>query len=348
MHFGTWLKRLLIISLLIASFCIAVFGGKGELKEDSQIAESQDSSWNPANINLSSESSIESRLQNSPGTLASRAPNLKLEEESENNKSNLDKSKNQVEKSLQKPSSKTAVTSISPSTTAKLKPQVKKTVQSSKTQTLRTSQVNQTLYKTTKTFKSYKPKYAIAIAHSSNYGDRYRVDINGNPTNNPPIAVLHETSNSAMSAINTFKTSHNDDNKQVSYHALVAMDGTIVYLVPPDKRAFGAGNSVFAGPWGIETVKTNSSLPPSVNNFAYHVSLETPPDGRGKYHEKYHSGYTERQYKSLAWLLAQSSIPDERITTHRNVDRSGQRIDPRSFDFNKFFRILHSYRQSLS
>jgi len=96
---------------------------------------------------------------------------------------------------------------------------------------------------------------------------------------------------------------------------------------------------------GVETVKTNPNLLSSVNNFAYHVSLETPLDGRGTSYQKYHSGYTDSQYKSLAWLLTQSEIPDDRITTHENVDRSGQRFDPRSFDFQKFLTILHTYRQ---
>ena len=84
-----------------------------------------------------------------------------------------------------------------------------------------------------------------------------------------------------------------------------------------------------------------------MNNFAYHVSLETPPDGREEPNQNYHSGYTDSQYKSLAWLLALSDIPDDiRITTHKNVDRSGQKIDPRSFDFQKTFDdSLHTYRQ---
>ena len=148
-----------------------------------------------------------------------------------------------------------------------------------------------------------------------------------------------------MSAINTFRTPHANDNNQVSYHTLIALDGTIVSLVSPNKRAFGAGNSAFESSSGVETVKTNPNLPSSVNNFAYHVSLETPLDGRGKNYQKYHSGYTDSQYKSLAWLLTQSEIPDDRITTHENVDRSGQRFDPRSFDFQKFLTILHTYRQ---
>lgn len=203
----------------------------------------------------------------------------------------------------------------------------------------------QGIYKTTAAFAKYRPQYEVTPIDPSNYGERYARDINGIPLKNQPIIVLHETSNSASSAINFFRTPHDNENIQASYHTLIKRDGTVVYLIPPDKRAFGAGNSVFDGANGLETVKTNPSLPPSVNNFAYHVSLETPPDGWGKNSLKSHSGYTDYQYYSLAWLIAQSQVPDQRITTHRAVDRSGQRADPLSFNFNKFFNLLHSFRQ---
>jgi N-acetyl-anhydromuramyl-L-alanine amidase AmpD len=194
-------------------------------------------------------------------------------------------------------------------------------------------------------FANYKPRYEVAWANPTNFGERYSTDINGEPVNNQPIIVLHETSFSASSAINFFQNPHEDDSKQASYHTMIKLDGTVVYIVPPEKRAFGAGNSVFEGSKGVETVKTNAELPPSVNNFAYHAALETPPSAYGNEQET-HSGYTEAQYHSLAWLIAQSDVPDERITTHRAVDRSGQRIDPRSFDFDKFLNLLHSYRQA--
>lgn len=199
-------------------------------------------------------------------------------------------------------------------------------------------------FKTTQAFASYIPKYEIAWADRSNYGERFPKDINGIIVNNLPIVVLHETSNSVSSAINFFQTPHTDENVQASYHAMIKSDGTVIYTVPPDKRAFGAANSVFDGVNGSETVKTNPNLPPSVNNFAYHVSLETPPDGWTD-KEPTHSGYTEAQYFSLAWLIAQSDVADDRITTHRLVDRSGQRIDPRSFDFTTFLNLLHDFRQ---
>jgi hypothetical protein len=187
----------------------------------------------------------------------------------------------------------------------------------------------------------YIPPQQAAPAHPTNYGDRYAKDIFGKPVNNQPLIVLHETVGTADSAINTFQTPHYQESDQSSYHSIIRRDGTVVYIVPPEKRAFGAGNSVFNGPNGPEAVRTHRQFPPSVNNFAYHISLETPPDGDNN--GETHSGYTEQQYQSLAWLVAHTSVTDDRITTHRDVDRSGSRIDPRSFDTAKFFSLLHSY-----
>lgn len=201
--------------------------------------------------------------------------------------------------------------------------------------------------KTASAPRKYQPRYQIVDIHPTNYGERYATDIHGKPVNNSLLIVLHETTNSAQSAINTFKTPHPNDENQVSYHTLIALDGTIMYLLPFAKRAFGAGNSAFVGSNGIETVQTNPELASSVNNFVYHVSLETPTEAWGKPYQSSHSGYTESQYESLAWLLAQSNVPDSRITTHKEVDRSGIRIDPRSFDFEKFFNLLHAYQKQL-
>lgn len=189
----------------------------------------------------------------------------------------------------------------------------------------------------------YQPNYEVVPVHPTNYGPRLTTDVNGVPVSNQPLIVLHETVSSAASTIIFFQTPHYDESKQASYHALIKLDGTVVYLVPPEFRAFGAGNSSFDSASGSEAVKTHPIFPPSVNNFAYHVALETPANGRNN--ARRHSGYTEEQYRSLAWLIAQSSVPDSRITTHRTVDRSGTRIDPRSFNLNKFLQILRVYRQ---
>jgi N-acetylmuramoyl-L-alanine amidase len=188
------------------------------------------------------------------------------------------------------------------------------------------------------------PKYKIAWAHPTNYGERFTKDIQGRAVKNNPIIVLHETYYSAASAINFFKNANLDEKVQASYHTLIELDGTIVYIVPPEKRAFGAANSVFNGTNGAETVQTNPKIAPSVNNFAYHVALETPPDGRGN-QKSTHNGYTNAQYNSLAWLIAQTKVQDSRITTHKAVDIAAGKIDPRSFNLNKFLILLHSNQQ---
>lgn len=188
---------------------------------------------------------------------------------------------------------------------------------------------------------SYTPREEIAIIDPTNFGDRFVRDLNGKPALLDPIVVLHETVGSASSAINFFRHPHANDADQASYHTLVKLDGTITYLVPPDKRAFGAGNSAFRGLNGLESVRTNPQFPGSVNNFAYHVSLETPSDGQNNAYR--HRGYTEAQYQSLAWLVARTGIPDSRITTHKAVDRSRSRMDPRSFNTAKFMALLNTH-----
>ncbi|MGL5081890.1 MAG: peptidoglycan recognition protein family protein [Microcoleaceae cyanobacterium] len=186
------------------------------------------------------------------------------------------------------------------------------------------------------------PEYQ-AIANRTNYGQRYLYDLKGKPTSNYPIIVIHETAASAQSTIQFFQTYHTSEEEQASYHTLITRTGDVVYTVPPDLRAFGAGNSVFAGPTGSETVQTDPKHPPSVNNFAYHVSLESPPDGYKN--GPSHSGYTSEQYRSLAWIVSRTGVPMDRITTHKAVDRSGQRADPRSFDQSLFLQLLQSYPQ---
>jgi N-acetyl-anhydromuramyl-L-alanine amidase AmpD len=178
------------------------------------------------------------------------------------------------------------------------------------------------------------PSQAARVTiHPTNYGQRFRRDAYGNAVDpTPQVVVLHETVYGINSAINTFTTAHPNDADQVSYHALIGLDGQVVKLLDPGKRAFGAGNSAFNGRW----VVTNPQVGGSVNNFALHVSLETPLDGENE--GPSHSGYTRAQYDALAVLLAdwmrRYRIPAEHITTHRAVDLGGERADPRSFDWS--------------
>ncbi|MFB2767985.1 N-acetylmuramoyl-L-alanine amidase [Pelatocladus sp. BLCC-F211] len=328
MSFSVWINRLLLISLMLISLTVVLVVGKANLQQNSSNSSNTDvdpTAWSPAKVQLQAAKEQEEEFQDFSKSLTKTSPTPKLESNNKQNKQ-ADKLQNSPTPSVNQAS-------------------VDKPVSTNK-QADQLQNIPQYSFKTTKAFKQYTPSYEIALANPSNYGERFTTDINGVPINNQAIIVLHETSDSASSAINTFQTPHTDEKKQVSYHSLITLDGTIIYIVPPDKRAFGAGNSVFDGSNGLESVQTNPGLEPSVNNFAYHVSLETPVEGRNN--EPYHIGYTDAQYYSLAWLIAQSSVPDERITTHRAVDRSGTRIDPRSFDFDKFFNLLHSFRQPIS
>jgi N-acetylmuramoyl-L-alanine amidase len=179
---------------------------------------------------------------------------------------------------------------------------------------------------------SQSPAQFRIDAHPSNFGDRLVRDVQGKPFHNGLLIVLHETTSAASGAVNTTLTPHRRDEDQISYHAIICQDGTILYLVDPRKRAYGAGDSAFSGPNGSEAVQTSKKLKSSVNNFAYHVSLETPSDG---YHDQpEHSGYSGAQYSSLAWLIAHSGVESDRITTHLAVDQSGERQDPRSFEMS--------------
>ncbi|MFN9645784.1 MAG: N-acetylmuramoyl-L-alanine amidase [Cyanobacteriota bacterium] len=170
--------------------------------------------------------------------------------------------------------------------------------------------------------------------HPTNYGERMVQDAFGNtldPT--PRLVVLHETVYGLHSAINTFLTPHPRDEDQVSYHMLIGARGEMVEVVDPAKRAFGAGNSAFQGQWAV----TNPKVGGSVNNFALHLSLETPEDGENA--ASGHSGYSPAQYDALAAILTdwmrRFPISPQAITTHRHVDLSGERADPRSFNWRE-------------
>ncbi len=168
----------------------------------------------------------------------------------------------------------------------------------------------------------------------SNYGERFRQDVFGQPLDpTPQVVVLHETVYGINSAINTFMTPHPRDEDQVSYHTLIGLDGRVVEVLDPSKRAFGSGNSAFNGRW----VVTNPEVGGSINNFSLHLSLETPLDGEDQ--ERAHSGYTAAQYDALAIVLGRwmrrFNIPANNITTHRHVDLGGERMDPRSFDWRE-------------
>ncbi len=172
-------------------------------------------------------------------------------------------------------------------------------------------------------------------AHPSNFGERKTKDSWGRVLQvTPMVIVLHETVISESRALALFKTNHPEDDQQVSYHMLIGRDGRRVRIVPDQKRAYGSGMSAF----GDITLRDRPGSVGSINNIALHISLVTPPDGRGDAHG--HSGYTDAQYQSLAEQVllwqAKFGIPITRLTTHAAVDRSRSRYDPRSFRWDRF------------
>lgn len=173
-----------------------------------------------------------------------------------------------------------------------------------------------------------------APADPSNYGPRLAADWQGRPVNNrPALIVLHETVVDEAAALALFRSPHNSDGQQASYHVLIGRDGRRIRVVPDTERAFGAGDSDFRG-LGLQL---KPGLRPSVNNVALHVSLVSPPDGADG-ERRDHSGYTPAQYSSLASQIAQwqalHTIQPQAVVTHQEVDRSGTRRDPRSFNWD--------------
>lgn len=173
------------------------------------------------------------------------------------------------------------------------------------------------------------------LAASTHFGERVAVDAAGQPIpSSPALIVLHETVIDLPSTIALFQKASDSDAAQASYHVLIGLDGQRVRVVPDRARAYGAGDSGF----GDFRLRTSATNPPSINNVALHVSLETPADGRGD--SGAHSGYTPAQYRALAAQVlrwqALYGIPMERVTTHAAVDRSHSRYDPRSFRWDTF------------
>lgn len=174
-----------------------------------------------------------------------------------------------------------------------------------------------------------------APADRTNYGARVPKDIlRRQIPNQPALIVLHETVLPASATISLFRTPHLRDADQFSYHVLIDRSGRLIRIVPDQNRAYGSGFSAF----GDFTIHTKSRSNFSINNVALHVSLESPMDGRDD--KDAHSGYTRSQYDTLAKQVllwqAKYGIPNSRITTHANVDRSHSRYDPRSFRWNTF------------
>ena len=109
---------------------------------------------------------------------------------------------------------------------------------------------------------------------------------------------------------------------EVSAHILISRSGEITQYVPFNVRAWHAGQSEYNG-------RTQC------NDFSIGIELEGTED----------IPYTERQYLKLADLTASllkhyPNLSANRITGHCNI-APGRKTDPgKSFDWEKFFRLL--------
>ncbi|WP_115018685.1 N-acetylmuramoyl-L-alanine amidase [Synechococcus sp. UW140] len=175
-------------------------------------------------------------------------------------------------------------------------------------------------------------------ADPTNFGERESRDVWGRPLNaKPQVIVLHETVIGEKATVDLFQTPHPEDADQVSYHMLIARDGSRLRIVPDNNRAYGSGMSAF----GDATQRREPGRVGSLNNIALHVSLVSPVDGRDD--RGSHSGYSPAQYRNLAGQVllwqARHGIPLTRLTTHQAVDRSRSRYDPRSFRWDRFMPL---------
>ncbi len=152
----------------------------------------------------------------------------------------------------------------------------------------------------------------------------------------PLLIVIHET---YISADDSFAL-HADPQYYGSYHALIERSGEITYLAPSDSKAYAAANSSFTDTFG-EVQEVNGS----VDDFAYHIALETPPDGYNAFKEA-HIGYTKEQYNSLGWLVAATGVQEDRIVTHGEI-RNETTNEPRCFNYDYFYSQYETYKGTI-
>jgi N-acetylmuramoyl-L-alanine amidase len=114
-----------------------------------------------------------------------------------------------------------------------------------------------------------------------------------------------------------------DPSAEVSTHYVVDRDGTVVQLVPVEKRAWHAGQSMLNGV-------------ARVNDFSVGIELVNMNDGEE---------FPEAQYQATAGIIrllrSRYQIPDERIVSHAAVAiPPGRKSDPKGFDFQKLKAML--------
>ena len=139
-------------------------------------------------------------------------------------------------------------------------------------------------------------------------------NFNARPHGEVSCVVLHATADrDTRSSLAWLR----DPQSKVSYHVVVDRDGTVYDLVPPGRRAWHAGVSMFEG-------RQN------VNDFSVGLSFANVNDG--------HEPYAEQQLASGAaviadWMRRYPAITTDRITTHRVIAPT-RKTDPAGPAFN--------------
>lgn len=139
-----------------------------------------------------------------------------------------------------------------------------------------------------------------------------------------PLLVIHESIYSYDQVLNHIK----NPSTTGAYHCFIRLDGHIIYMAPSNRSIRASYPSSF----------NDESINNSVDPFSYHICLETPLNT--PYTSVEHSGYTIHQYNSLAYVYTRTGISPDRVTLHKDIDDSGEVIDPRSFEFSKLWESL--------
>lgn len=111
--------------------------------------------------------------------------------------------------------------------------------------------------------------------------------------------------------------------RRLSYHYYIKRDGTIVKLLDPTYQASHVGYS-----WWNGLVR--------INRYSIGICLQD--------NDKH--TYTDKQYKSTAWLITQlrhryTDSTTKRIVGHSNVARPrGRKTDPENFNWDKLNLLL--------
>jgi len=139
--------------------------------------------------------------------------------------------------------------------------------------------------------------HSIRHCHSNGFPSSHRTIGRGGWV--PDIIVLHTTAGTAQSAINT--SFHGPIGSRVSYHFIVASNGTITQIVPIVDAAWGNGTTVGSGNQGHmnSTHPVIRSRPTNANNYTVSIGFgDAGPTGA------HTSGrISQAQINAGAWLI---------------------------------------------